>query len=198
MKRCNYLMILLATGLLSVATESGAQSGWYASYGVGESDSDFKVEQISGSVFTEEIPAASFSTEGDTRRIALGYNVDAKISYELGQMELEKVAGIKEYNLSNGDTLSAVADVEGYYIAAISKYKASNMITITGRLGYYMWEMRTAETVNDVQNISSDDDDDFFYGLGMEIGWLGIEYDILDIDGQDVKYLGATLKYTFK
>jgi hypothetical protein len=198
MKPGNYIIILFAAGLLSVTAESGAQSRWYASYGVGESDADFKAEQIGSSVSADEIPVTSYSTEGDTRRIALGYNVDAKISYEIGRMELEKVAEIKEYNLPGGDTFSAVADVDGYYIAAMSKYKASNMITITGRLGYYMWEMDTTETLDGVATTLSDDDGDFFYGLGMEIAWFGIEYDILDIDGQDVKYLGATLKYTFK
>jgi hypothetical protein len=61
-----------------------------------------------------------------------------------------------------------------------------------------MSDMKITETIDGVSTVTKTDEDDFFYGLGMEIGWFGLEYDILKINGGEVKYLGATVKYTFK
>lgn len=203
MRRDSRLPVLCVSGLICLFSQSSiaapaATSSWYVSYGIGESDSEFKVEQLAGSIPESERGNVALSKSGDTKRLAIGYSVDARISYEAGKMTLDKAAEIKQFILPNNDVVDAAVDVEGYYLAAISKYRATDSVLINGRLGYYMWDMKTTEKING-ETISQHtvSDNDFFYGLGMEIGWLGIEYDILKVGGEQVKYTGATLRYRF-
>lgn len=198
MNRPEFLSGLLCMLCLSVTIAADAADyEWYFSYGVGDTEVDYSVDFFDESLSSSVGDALPMNIEGNATRIALGHNIDKSLSYEVGSMEFDKLGIIEDYALPDGSLMSAKTSVDGYYVAAISKYSASESMIVTGRLGYYLWEMKTTGSVNSTLFETSKSNNDFFYGLGMEFNWLGLEYDILKIAGEHVKYLGASFKYNF-
>jgi hypothetical protein len=77
------------------------------------------------------------------------------------------------------------------------KLPLSDSVSLSARAGAYFWELDSKFAFQDTiegnfSGSESDDGQDIYYGLGLDIGWFGLFYEVYDIDDEDVDFLGVS------
>lgn len=168
--RSTLLAAVLAAGLNAPAVLA---AGWYAGAGVGQAEYD------------------GLSDEGTSAKLFLGYSFNANAAVEFAYVD----TGEGEQDTVFGDL---TASTDGFEVSLVGSLPVNNSVSFLGRLGLYNWDLET-----ELGGASaSDSGTDLTYGLGVqfELGKsaaLRGEYQIYDIDGDDIDNIGISVLFRF-
>lgn len=220
----NFLKLITLTAIFLNVPVVCAQ-GWYIGVGTGTSSFDFTDDDDQEIVdMLQDIPGqlgsipgvdASFSYDDEDTGVKLfaGINVNKNLAVEFGYTDL---GGIKldlsliddgSFTMDPSTTyISVRASVDGFHGTVIGKLPISELISLNGRIGLYLWEMDSTLSIQDSTNsfvngsesyLDDREGEDLFYGIGLDIGWFGISYEIYKVDDFDIDYLGISATYQF-
>lgn len=202
----------LAMGVLVSQSAFSADTGFYADIGVGQSKADLN----DSSGFTVDDTDTSYS-------IGVGYNVNKYISVEGGYLKLGKVKISTSGTVSGTyygspfsatGTLSASAEVDGFYLGPVFRLPVSDKLEVFGRAGAYFWSVDTVASASGSLTYAgttytggataqeTDNGTDAYYGVGASYKIndrvsVGLDWTRFDIDGTDVDNIGARVKIGF-
>lgn len=166
--------MLLATALLAGLSASNAlAAGWYAGAGVGQAEYD------------------GLSDEGTSTKLFLGYSFNTNAAVEFAYVD----TGEGEQDTIFGDL---TASTDGFEISAVGLLPVNNSVSFLGSLGLYNWDLDV-----ELDGVSaSDSGTDLTYGLGVQVelgksAALRGEYQIYDIDGDDIDNIGVSVLFRF-
>lgn len=189
---------------------------WYIGAGVGVSTAD-SVEGLDDlkaiGAQLENDPGfdatALIDDEDSASKLFLGYNSSDSLAFEGGLLDMGKVLNIDIDALDTagtfaGDvtTIDANTEIDGVYFAAIGKIPVLGLLSLKGKAGVYMWDASGSintfdTTLGSASDSVTDNGSDIFYGVGVDIWWIGVDYEVYDIDGDKINYLGASISLQF-
>lgn len=207
---------VLAFSLLFTASAAYAE-GWYFGLGLGTSSYDLPGDFSEIEGLTNEINSfpgidASFEMEDSDTALKLfgGFDLNSRLGFQFGYVDLGEVSF--DFSLASDGTsfppgtteVSTTLNVEGLSAGVIGNLALSDSISLNGQVGLYLWdgegEFISQDTTGFFDNSSdsvSDDGSDAYYGIGMDIGWFSLFYEIYDVDGDDVDLAGIAAKFRF-
>jgi hypothetical protein len=208
-----YKPVLLCAALLGAPVVKAED--WYVGLGFGSSTYEFAddLEDMGGLADEmDDYPGidASFDSEdGDTAvKIFAGMPLNHIFTFEFGYVDLGETTA--DFSLDSDGSLlpagstrvSSVISIDGFNAGLIASLPLSDSASINGRAGVYLWnaegQFESEDSTGFFENISesvSDDGNDAYYGAGLNAGWFDFFYEIYDIDGEDVDFLGISAKY---
>lgn len=209
-------MFLAFTVLFGVPAAHGE---WYIGIAAGVSTYDLpgdieetfgELDELTGMI--DSIPGidASFEVEDEDTafKIFARNEISDNLGIEFGYVDLGETAA--DFSLVSDGTSSAAGttsissaiSVNGFNAGVVGMLPLSGSVSLNGRAGLYLWnieaEFSAEDTTGDFYNESfsdSDDGNDIYYGLGLDIGWLSLFYEIYEIDGDDVDLAGLAVKF---
>jgi hypothetical protein len=213
-KTCSKL-ILAFSALFSM---SAVRCEWYAGVAAGISsfDTPGDLEAIFSDLdqLTDMLDAApgvdasfEFEDEDTAVKIFAGNRINSNLAFEFGYVDLGETTA--DFSLVSDGTsfpsgtttaISAIS-VDGFNAGVVGILPLSDSASLNGRAGIYLWdgeaEFVAEDTTGDFTNEAfsgSDDGNDVYYGLGLDIGWFGFFYETYDIDGDDVNLIGVSAR----
>ncbi len=213
--------ITLTIFSLSFSALSYSQSDWYIGLSAGTSELD-SVGKEFNELFnlTNLSPDASALTSFDDSDTAIklfaGYSVNDYFNLEFGYSDLGESSF--EGSLDSNDPVVGIGSLDmaikesldGIYFAAVGVLPLSENVSLNGRLGLYFWNYDTDLQITDPDGLlgvqgsvsGSEDGEDIFYGVGLDIGWFGVFYESytagIDVwDDVDVTVFGVSATYNF-
>jgi OmpA-OmpF porin, OOP family len=203
---------LLALMVLFNAT--AAYSQWYFGVAGGTSSFDLpdeidELNRLIDDVNTIPGVDASFDAEdSDTgMKLFAGNRLSDTLAIEFGYIDLGEISAdfsLVDDGTSTGDPISAFVSernsVSGFSFAAVGELPFSETASLIGRIGVYVWESEYEFSSEDsdfgsFSESGSDDGNDIFYGVGLNVGWLELFYDVYDIDGDGVNFIGLSARF---
>ncbi len=198
---------------------------WYIGAGAGNSSfhyyEDFIADNQSDLDDINQIAGVNASASSDDSDTAIklfgGYDFNKYFSVEAGYTDL----GESSYSFSLTDSTGPVTDriylnstygISGFHSAAIGKIPLSELVSLTARLGIYVWKVDTDESIriegtvsSQASDSSSDDGTDLFYGIGLNVSWFSVYYETYNIDANiggnsqelDADLIGISGSFTF-
>jgi hypothetical protein len=210
---------IFALVFLALFNMSAAHCEWYVGAGAGVSTYDFprELRQIFGDLeaATDELNRlpgvdASFDFEdGDTGvMIFAGNHLSETLAVEFGYIDLGETT-TDFVMVSDGTsfppgttTVSSVISADGFNAGVAGNLPLSDSASLNGRVGVYLWnaeaEFSAVDTTGELSNegfAESDSGNDIYYGIGLDVGWFGLSYEVYDVDGQDVDFVGISATY---
>jgi hypothetical protein len=200
---------LLVAGL--AITSGAAAEGLYGGIGGGRSESD--PEQLSDPVVDELIEEfeafggdVSREYAGDSLKAFLGYRLTRNFAIEGGMLDMGDVHKIEMNIVEGSDSASGLhrVEVDGTYFALVVHAPISERSSVNVRAGTYKWDAKIlgqahatsgGETEELFRFSDSVDGDDSFYGIGLDLGGFGIQYEKYKLEDADIDYLGIVLKF---
>lgn len=203
-------------------TMPAAHCEWYIGVGAGVSAYDIPgdLEEIFGGLdeLTDEIDSfpgigATFEFEDEDTgvKIFAGIPINPNLAVEFGYVDLGETT--VEFTMDSDGTsappgmtsISSSISVDGFNAAVVGSLPVSDSVSLNGRVGVYLWDVEaefnsvdtTGEFFNDSFSVS-DDGNDIYYGLGLDVGWLRLFYEIYDIDGDDINLAGVAVRFGFE
>ncbi len=211
-RNCNRLSLLCAA-LFSVSAVHAAD--WYFGIGAGVStydafgdfsDTEQDVNEL------DDFPGidASFDVDDSDTAVKLfaGFPLTSSFGVEFAYVDLGETS--VNFTLESDGTffspgsteVSGSASIDGLSAGLIGNLPLSDTVSLNGRAGVYLWDAEgdfsaqdTTGIFDDFSDSVSDDGNDVYYGIGLDIGWFGLFYEIYDIDGDDVDLLGVSAKF---
>lgn len=169
---------VLAVATLAAAPLAASAQGWYAGVGVGQADWDLIGE------------------EDTSLKVFGGYSFNPNFAVEFGYLDLG------EAEISGGGA-SASVTADGFTFAGVGMFPVSNNVNILGKLGFFRWDAEAEVTLPGPVTMRADDSGtDVFYGFGVQFDVnksvaVRAEYEIYDIDGEDVDNIGLSAVFRF-
>jgi OmpA-OmpF porin, OOP family len=188
--------------------------GWYFGLGLGTSSYDLpgELNDLKGLINSvNDIPGvtASFDIEDSDTAVKLfsGFNINSNFAVEFGYVDLGEISA--DFSLTDdgsftgepGSLVFSGADsVSGFSAGLVGRLPLSGSVSVSARVGAYFWELDSKFAFEDTiegsfSGSESDDGQDIYYGLGLDIGWFGLFYEVYDIDGEDVDFLGVSASF---
>lgn len=166
-------MRLVAALVAGISASNVLAADWYVGAGVGQSEYD------------------GLSDEGTSTKLFLGYSLNPSVAVEFAYVD----TGEGEQDSIFGDF---TASTDGFEISAVGLLPVNNTVGFLGRLGLYSWDL-------DVElggASASDSGTDLTYGFGIQVelgktAALRGEYQIYDIDGDDIDNIGISVLFRF-
>lgn len=195
---------------------AGYCQGWHIGIGLGTASYDMPdevndLEEVVG--FLGDIPGIDASFEADDSdtavKIFAGTPINESFGVELGYVDLGEISldfSLIDDGSSTGDPsttiISGADSVAGFSAGLVGSIPVSDSVSLNGRLGIYFWQLDSEAAIEDttgafdnLRDSSSDNGNDAYYGLGLDIGWLGLFYEVYDVDGEDVDFLGISASF---
>lgn len=209
---------LMFAGLMLAFPAAHAQN-WYVGIGLGNTSTDLAEDEelVNEEVeFWNSISGVTASGSVDDSDTGLkvfgGYSFNDYLAVDFGYADLGEV-GSEIRLVSDGSNFSfpsgsatstATLGVSGLFGGVVGKLPLTDFLSLQGRAGLYLWDLEYDETNSGTGAYSgttsfsdSDDGSDLYYGLGLNIGWFGLFYEVYDIDGDDVDFIGASANFNF-
>ncbi|MBN1379202.1 MAG: hypothetical protein JXA04_08190 [Gammaproteobacteria bacterium] len=213
----NILVKATLAGMLTLITTSVYAEGLYIGAGIGKTSLD-AIEDIDAlKDFADEIEndpdftsSSSFEDGENAKKVFLGYEMSDNFALEGGLLDMGDVLNFQLEALDTGGgpigdvAINTTSSLDGSYLSAIGKISVLGLLSLQGKVGTYMWESESS--INIVGNVPgagagtgtvSNDGTDVFYGIGVNIAFVTVEYEVYDIEGEDVNYLGASISLGF-
>lgn len=169
-----YRSMIFATALVAGLGASNAMAaGWYAGAGVGQAEYD------------------GLSDEGTSMKLFLGYSFSPNGAFEFAYVD----TGEGEEDTPFGDF---EVSTDGFEISAVGFLPVNQSVSFLGRLGLYNWDAEA-----ELGGASgSDSGTDLTYGFGVQFelskaAALRGEYQVYDIDGDDIDNIGVSVLFRF-
>jgi OOP family OmpA-OmpF porin len=167
----------LALLALSAGPMAAHAEGWYAGVGVGQADWDLIGE------------------EDTSMKLFGGYGFNPNIAVEFGYLDLG------EAEISGGGA-SASATADGFTLAGVGMFPVSSNVNILAKIGLFNWDAEAEVNLFGTVMRADDSGTDVFYGFGAQFDVnksvaIRAEYEIYDIDGEDVDNIGLSAVFRF-
>lgn len=215
LKKINYPVVVAG---LVLAAPSGSARDWYVGAGVGNSSVD--LSEVEGQLnslaeIANGLPGVETTADVDDSdtgvKIFAGMNMNENFALEFGYADLGEVTvdfSLTDDGSFTGDpsvsSVSGKDTVSGFYGAAAANAPLSELVTLSGRLGLFLWDLESDVTtvdstgfIGNLTESTSDSGEDVFYGAALGVGWFSVFYDVYDIDGDDVDLVGVSAKFGF-
>ena len=213
--------VILTIFSLLFSVSSYSQSDWYMGLSAGTGELDSISKEINDLFnLTNLSPDASALTSFDDSDTAIklfaGYSVNDHLNLEFGYSDLGEATF--EGTLDSNDPVIGIGSMgaatkeslDGIYFAAVGVLPLSENVSLNGRLGVYFWNYDIALQIADPDGLlgvqgsvsGSEDGEDIFYGVGLDIGWFGIFYESYTadtdvLDDVDATVYGVSATYNF-
>lgn len=180
--------LVLGVGIANAQT--GGDTRTYAGIGLGWAEGDGEGCDASGA-FSGTVNGNPYSGTYETscdREIGFkvfgGQQFSRHFAAEVGYVSVEGVGSL-DIDFTSPVSANSAADLDfsTFYVAAVGRLPVANVLTVTGRVGFHMWESEisdisvtaagTATSVSCDIPLCKDDGTDLLYGIGAE-------YDITD------------------
>lgn len=166
-------MTSLAAGPIAAQAQ-----GWYAGAGIGQADYDV------------------LSEKDTSFKLFAGYSFNPNVAAEFGYVDLG------EAEVSGGGA-SASVSADGLEATVVGVLPVGNNVSLLGRVGLFNWDAEAKATIPGFGSASgSDSGTDLTYGFGAQFDLqksfaLRAEYQVYDVDGDDVNNLGVSGVFRF-
>jgi hypothetical protein len=156
------------------------------------------------------IDASADAQDSDTGlKLFAGTHLGEHLAVEFGYIDLGETSfdfSLIDDGSATGDPsttiIAANSSVSGLSFAGVGKLPFSDTSSLNGRVGIYLWESESDVSFFDTTGFfgnfsdsSTDDGNDVFYGVGLNINWFELHYDVYDIDGEDVDFIGVSARF---
>lgn len=202
-------LALCALGLMLFAAQVSAED-WYGGIAFGNTSVDYDDEaaELQQQVSVLNIPglssaSASIDDEDTGIKLYLGNNINDYMAVEFGYTDLGEVsteASVTVFGAGSA-SISATESVYGLFGSLVGKLPVSETVNITGRAGIYLWDydldITESGTLGSSEQSFTDDGNDVFYGLGLEVGWFNLFYEVYDVDGEDIDFIGIGANFSY-
>jgi hypothetical protein len=206
--------LIIAVATFGVSTIAWAADDWRIGIALGANDYESTVTEeefalVAPDSFDPPLGNVVFSSShlknGDAAwKLFFDYDLGNYLAVDLGYLSLGDLQRFEaDYFVDDGinrfDAYTThKVNVDGAYTAAVGRLPIWNTIELTARAGIYRWDRETS-SVTTVDTVSDKDSDsesgsDGFYGMGINTSLFGIQYEVYDIDGEDVGFIGITLR----
>ncbi|HEX5057223.1 MAG TPA: outer membrane beta-barrel protein [Gammaproteobacteria bacterium] len=195
--------------------------GWYIGIGAGISTYDLPndlestlndLDQATSDLNDLGVDASFDADDSDTAaKIFGGFNINPYFGIEFGYIDLGETTA--DFSLDSdgnlfpsGETrVGSSFSVDGFNAGVVGSLPFSDLISLNGRAGVYFWNSKSEFSARDTTGAffndsfsESDNGNDIYYGVGLDIGWFGLFYEIYDIDGDDINLAGISAKFSFE
>ena len=189
---------------------------WYGGIGIGSSSIDTSSYDLTLADFSIPGLSVTSSVSDDDSGIKLfaGYNVNKNLAIEFGFMDL---GDILEFRIRGEDTdalsptfgdvttINSTTSVDGIFGSAVYQWPLSNTISFKGKLGMLFWNadasgsyvVNSGGSIFESSGTVSDDGQDLTYGIELDINWIGFEYEVYQLEDEDIEYIGVKATYNF-
>jgi hypothetical protein len=168
-----------------------------------------ELDELADDVDTIPGVDASFDVvDSDTgMKFFAGSYLSDNLAFEFGYVDLGTI--LSDFSLvddgsATGEPFSAsVSDgysVSGFTLAGVGVLHFSETASLIGRVGVYKWESiyHFSGEDSDTGSFSGSDNvdgSDIFYGVGLNIGWFELFYDVYDVDGDGIDLIGVAARF---
>lgn len=129
-----------------------------------------------------------FSDDDTSLGIRLAIKANPNIAFEIGKFDYGEAEEMTTYGVGDSETDKVESSSLNLGIKAIAPL--NEKVSLVGRIGLAFWEFDydyTASLFPDDNFSSSDDGNDFYYGVGVQINaadnvYLALEYSMLKMD----------------
>lgn len=202
-------LVLWALGCLLCTMQVSAQD-WYLGVAFGNTSADYGEDtaaleqQVSGLTIPGVSSASLTVDDEDTGvKIYLGNYLNDVLSVEFGYTDLGEAsieAALDVVGVGSAK-LTATESISGLFSALVAKLPLTDAVSFTSRVGIYAWDYDAELTETGIFGSSgesfTDDGNDSFYGLGLEMGRFTLFHEVYEIDGDDVELTGIGVNFPF-
>jgi len=181
--------------LSSICNAQDVDRGFYAGIGAGHSDQKDACDDISGSCDETDLGWKIFG----------GYQFNSNFSAEAGYVDLGETDAD---TVISGISISAEAEVTGFFLAGIAAWPINDSFSIYGKLGAIYWDVDTKASGGGISVSEDESGTDFLFGIGAQYNFtnnFGVraEWERFndvgnsDTDESDIDLISASLVYGF-
>ncbi|MDN3653788.1 outer membrane beta-barrel protein [Thalassotalea ponticola] len=213
MKSLSLPILVLSTCIFST-TANSQTSNFYLGGLIGQANYDLPTHEF----------LADGEDDSDTSfKAIVGYKYNQYLGLEGGYLSLGELKFSELYSLAIpsypgvpietfDNQISGSLEVDGYILNAVVSYPVLDKFSLYAKAGVFMWDTDFNSTLNQISNnpeipsqsyslSDSNDGSDLFYGAGVSYEWnrisLRVEYELFDVDGDEVDSLSIGATYNF-
>lgn len=139
------------------------------------------VTETSSSEYCNVWDGYSCSDSDTGFRIAYGYDFNANFGFQFGYQDGGETAASYSEGSQSANTNTAFT---AFDLVAVGRISLSDTISLYGRAGLAKWDTDSSYTYNVFSMTETDSfsqsDTTLTYGIGAQIGWFTVGYDVVD------------------
>ncbi len=199
-------VMLMAALLLPLG--SAVAGEWVVGGSVGMAQGDTDAGALNSQLAAQGLDATASSTD-DSRtawHLYLGFNYTPKWGVEFGYADLGEASTTLNGTTTDINTfLTSASEIhpqtaQGWQMSGIYRHPLRESLAATARLGLFVWESDYTLSITTVSRDVSSHGVSGVFGVGMEYEvyrdtYLHADYDLYDIDGENISLLSAGISY---